>query len=399
MHAYVKLGMMPEAQVTTRFPDRLAAVKDGFYKHGEPVLKAEEIARLCAADAKVERVASATVNPDWRGEEVLMCRNGTLTFELDVPADGPYSLVLGHTAEAGGVGTVTLNGKSLPLPVTTVKAWTPEQTVFPPVTLKAGKARVTVSRDGAFGLYGVKWLPSWRPMPSAVWATTGPFKSFWRGGLEPWYSGISKGFETVYPPETNRSLSAVYDVPAELVSRDQRRLGWSFDDDGSPDVRLGPLDMDHGKVRIKIGVNFKARTGAPANDFSFATMFTENAFVGNDRIADRMGFERACGKVAVGADIAGLGDVGRVDELRDALDDDFHPGGTDLTVVEAGFAVTTQGEGVGAGDERRTEALQEIGLKEIAGRTHRSVGSASSVLGNHLDVLGVWEEAGGGRLK
>jgi hypothetical protein len=199
-----------------------------------------------------------------------MCRNGTLTFELDVPADGPYSLVLGHTAEAGGAGTVTLNGASLPLPMTTVKAWTPEQTVFPPVTLKAGKARVTVRRDGAFGLYGVKWLPSWRPMPSAVWATTGPFKSFWRGGLVPWYSGISKGFETVYPPETNRSLSAVYDVPAELVSRDQRRLGWSFDDDGSPDVRLGPLDMDHGKARIKIGVNFKVRTGAPANDFSFA---------------------------------------------------------------------------------------------------------------------------------
>ena len=107
-------------------------------------------------------------------------------------------------------------------------------------------------------------------MPSAVWATTGPFKSFWRGGLEPWYSGISKGFETVYPPETNRSLSAVYEVPAELVSRDQRRLGWSFDDDGSPDVRLGPLDMDHGKARIKIGVNFRVRTGAPANDFSFA---------------------------------------------------------------------------------------------------------------------------------
>ena len=270
MHAYVKLGMMPEAQVTTRFPDRLAAVKDGFYKHGEPVLKAEEIAKLCVADAKVERVASATVNPEWRGEEVLMSRNGTLTFELDVPADGPYSLVLGHTAESGGAGTVTLNGASLPLPMTTVKAWTPEQTVFPPVTLKAGKARVTVSRDGAFGLYGVKWLPSWRPMPSAVWATTGPFKSFWRGGLVPWYSGISKGFETVYPPETNRSLSAVYEVPAELVSRDQRRLGWSFDDDGSPDVRLGPLDMDHGKARIKIGVNFKVRTGAPANDFSFA---------------------------------------------------------------------------------------------------------------------------------
>jgi hypothetical protein len=270
MHAYVKLGMMPEAQVTTRFPDRLTAVKDGFYKHGEPVLKAGEIAKLCAADAKVERVDSATINPDWRGEELLMLRDGALTFELDVPADGPYSLVLGHAAEERGVGTVTLNGKSLPLPVTTINARTPEQTVFPPVTLKAGKARVTVRRDGAFGLYGVKWLPSWRPMPSAVWATTGPFKSFWRHGLEPWYSGISKGFETVYPPETNRGLSAVYDVPAELVSRDQRRFGWSFDDDGSPDVRLGPLDMDHGKVRMKIGVNCKVRTGSAANDFSFA---------------------------------------------------------------------------------------------------------------------------------
>ena len=270
MHAYVKLGMMPEAQVTTRFPDRLSAVKDGFYKHSEPVLSAGEIAKRCAPEAKVERVDSATVNPEWRGEELLMLRDGVLTFELDVPADGPYSLVLGHTAEARGVGTVTLNGASLPLPLTTVKARTPEQTVFPPVTLKAGKARVTVRRDGAFGLYGLKWLPSWRPLPSAVWATTGPFKSFWRHGLNPWYSGISKGFETLYPPETDRGLSAVYDVPAELVSRDQRRFGWSFDDDGSPAVRLGPLDMDHGKVRMKIGVNCKVRTGSAANDFSFA---------------------------------------------------------------------------------------------------------------------------------
>jgi len=267
MHTYAKLGMMPEAQVVTRFPNRLTGKKDGFYTHGEPVLNAGEIAKLCSPDAKVERVDSATINPEWRGEEVLMCRDGALIFELDVPADGPYSLALGHTAEDRGVGTVTLNGKSLPLPMTTEKARTPEQTVFAPMTLKAGKARVTVRRDGAFGLYGVKWLPSWRPLPSAVWATTGPFKSFW----SPHHSSaeyVRKGFETVYPPETNRSLSAVYDVPDELVALDRRRLGWTFDDESSPDVRTGPRDQNYAK--LKIGVDFKVRTDCTSLDFNFA---------------------------------------------------------------------------------------------------------------------------------
>ncbi|MFZ2654502.1 MAG: hypothetical protein WAX69_06260 [Victivallales bacterium] len=265
MHAYVKLGTMPGGQVVTRFPDKLEEKPGVYYIFGEPLIRADEIQKMLSSDAKTDLVDSRSIHPEWGGDKVLLCKGGQFSFDLDVPADGPYVLSLGHVADTMGVTTVSINGASLPIPLITRSAKTPEQVVFPAVELKVGKAKISLRRDGAFGVYAVKWTPMLRPLPSGCWATVGPFDSFWGNG--PGRSGaeteVKKGFATKYPPENNPGLDAVY-------QNGGRKLGWTFDEDSPASVELSPLDNHQDRVRCRIAVDFTRRVSSPSRDFSFA---------------------------------------------------------------------------------------------------------------------------------
>ena len=228
MHAYVKLGVMPAGQVVTRFPDKLEGKPARFYVFGEPFFKAEELQKMVSSAAPLELVDSASINPEWGGDKVLKCGGGSFSFDIDVPADGGYLLSIGHVSNKPGVTTVSINGANLAPPMVTRQPNAPEQSAFPCVTLKAGKARISLRRNASFGIYAIKWTPVLRPIPSRDWLVAGPFDGFWGNGtgrLGMIDAAVKKGFETCYPPERNQGLDAIY------TTSGGRRIQWESDSD------------------------------------------------------------------------------------------------------------------------------------------------------------------------
>ena len=256
MRVYEKLAAMPEGQVVTRFPNLLQPQeKAGHWNLTEPMLTAEELARLVPAGSAASLTPSTEFNPEWGGKQVLVTGGNELVLNLDIPADGAYTFKLGHVAKTGGVIVAELAGQSLAVPAVTVKPGTPEATVFPPIQLKAGKARLALRRPGGFGVYGLKLLPGLRPMPDAIWSVVGPFPSPW--GQNEDHSGkqVKAGMETVYPPELDQNVAAVYKADAGRELRWTQKTGTivsSIDDKG---------------------VNMAIRTCSPAASINFALTF------------------------------------------------------------------------------------------------------------------------------
>ena len=258
MVIYEKLGRMPDGQIVTRFPGLLSPKPDGYYIRGEAMLGGDDLAAMLPAGSKAQVEDSQIWNGEWGGGRVVRATEGVLELELETPAAGNYSLSIGHVADKAGVTTVSVNGQSLPLPIVTAAAGAPESLTFPQISVPAGKTRLTLRRDGAFGVYGVKWLPVMRPLPSELWSVVGPFKSAWgegpgRLGFEA--AGAKKGFRTVLPPETNSDLSAVY------KGENGAELRWAQKNDSL----RGIVDAT--------GVDWAVRTASPGLDFNYAMTF------------------------------------------------------------------------------------------------------------------------------
>jgi hypothetical protein len=258
MRVYESIAAMPEGQVVTKFPGLLAPKKGGHWETSEEVADADELLKLAAAGAAPEKVPSTNYNPEWDGCQVLKAKAGLLEFDLEIPADGDYILRLGHVAETPGVTTASVNGKSLATPCVTAEPGAPETAAFPRVSLKAGKNRLTLRRDGGFGIYGMKLLPVLKPMPDKAWATVGPFASYWglhKAGRGEKGDSVKKGMEQTYPPEANLDLAAVY-----------------RDADGSERRWTSSPANARGKI-AELGVDMPVRTRSSSTDFNFVVTF------------------------------------------------------------------------------------------------------------------------------
>lgn len=253
---YETLGAMPEGQVVTNFPGLIQeSPNEGPWLPRRPVMKAEALARLAVRPVLLP---SHGLDPAWRGAQVLMAENGLLTLTLAIPADGPYQLRLGHVAPAAGVTTVALDGNSLTVPIVTGKPRAPETAAFPVLRLKAGTVTLSLRRDGAFGLYALQLLPSLRPLPNPLWSVIGPFPSFWgesMAGRTNDAEALRKGFDTVFPPESEVDLAATYTTSAG------KQVTWRQKTDNS----IGMLD--------DLVVNMPIRSGSSQADINYAVTF------------------------------------------------------------------------------------------------------------------------------
>lgn len=264
---YERFGKKPDGLSFDKFPNKLTGKMPRYYSFGETLIPAGALMKSVSPESKATIVDSSSYNHEWNGEPVIKCDDSIL-FDLDVPADGSYSLSVGTVADRVGVATGTINGLNLPVPLVTVLPGVPEYTAFPAMPLKAGKAHVAIKRDGAFGIYGVKFQPAaLRPLPSECWATVGPFPSAANARLaaneKEFLPLLRKGFALNFGPELNSSLDAVYKTD------DGRELRWSIPSPSARTIELKP-DDGHGKTLNKIGIDFMIRTGSPGFDFNFA---------------------------------------------------------------------------------------------------------------------------------
>ncbi|HEY3415845.1 MAG TPA: hypothetical protein VGM23_03080, partial [Armatimonadota bacterium] len=146
------------------------------------MLEATALQKNLAPGADVQLVDSSTYNPAWLFAQVLKTDTGQLAVDLDVPVAGQYGLSLGYVANQPTAMMVALGSTSMTTLAQVTTPGQPERTVFPVVSLPAGKTRLTVRGQGSFGIYGVTLQPVYRPVPSPNWLSIGPFPTNWHSG-------------------------------------------------------------------------------------------------------------------------------------------------------------------------------------------------------------------------
>jgi hypothetical protein len=253
---YEKFGEYPEGQVLAQFPNSLTDSPTDRFDPVEVFTDAEALFASVVPGSEAKLVDSASFNPEWKFNQVVRSAGKGVEFDLTVPSPGTYKLSLGYIAETAGVMTVTLNGQSLAVPMTVRTPGEPERIVFPSVKLPAGKVRLSVMRPDPFGLYAAKLTPVLMPIPTTLWSTVGPFKSFWIPQLRAaeMDAALRKGAEKIYPPQENPSLDAKY------RNESGEELHWT---------QTKEVIGSHEEA----GVNFSQREGLLSNNFGFAQTF------------------------------------------------------------------------------------------------------------------------------
>ena len=259
-NVYNALAKVPDWQFNTKFPRMLTAKpNEGHWLPTKPLLKADELSKLLAPGTTATLKDSSELNPDWLGAKVVHSEQGKIEFDLPVPGDAAYSLRIGQAAPALGLTIVSVNGAGLANPAITSTPGSPETAAFPPVSLKAGKARVTLERRGPFGVYALQLLPKLKPITNPQWSTVGYFDVIWNSSM-PWDAkstdALKQGFDKKYPPEEGTlKLDAAYKTD------DGREVRWSRKTDSIPTLLDDTL------------VPMRTRTGSPGGKMNFAVTY------------------------------------------------------------------------------------------------------------------------------
>ncbi len=259
---YEDTARMPEGQVVTKFPGLLQErPREGHWIPKRPVIKADALEKMLPSGSKAVIKPSSDINKEWGGSQILAADSGMLELTLEIPADGPYVIRIGHVSPLPGVTVASINGESLPSAMETSKPCDPETFAFPALKLKAGKAQLSMRRDGPFGVYALQILPLLKPMPNSAWSVVGPFPGFWGlhvAGRRDDAEGLRKSFETIYGPEQEVDLGAAYRLA------DGRELRWTQKTDST----LCKLD--------DLVVSMPIRTGSSQADVNFAVTFIDS---------------------------------------------------------------------------------------------------------------------------
>ncbi len=256
LQVYNLMAQLPQGQIITRFPNLMKSEdKNQHYELLSPMIASDTLSKMQTVDSKAKLIPSEEYHPDWRGNDVLTSDAGVIKLYLDIPADGPYVIHLGHIASTTGAIVASIDGQGLATPAVTTHINQPERSIFPPIILKRGQVTLTLQRQGKMGIYGLKVLPVTQPMPSSVWSVVGPFKSAWGtemlAGRYKGEEGLRRTFSKVYPPELNHALDATY----------QNAYGQTV-----------TWKQDNGIVRGRYhdwGVDVTIRTGSPGQDIAF----------------------------------------------------------------------------------------------------------------------------------
>ncbi|MGE9290915.1 MAG: hypothetical protein ACQKBT_07995 [Puniceicoccales bacterium] len=256
MAVYEKLGNYPEDQVRARFPSILSKTLSGRFEADRPFETASDLKSYVSNGQSARIVPSEQFNEEWNFDEVLVNTGEGLELVVEIPVSGFYDLSIGVVGDRPSVMPVSVNGETLPVPLTVLVGNEPGKTVFPRLFLEAGKARFTILGTGNYGLYAWQLAPVLQPLPTTLWSTAGPFKSFWQPHLrkEQNTNALLEGAKKVYPPQVDASIDAVYQ------NEYNREVHWKQSEE---------IIGSHEKA----GVNFSQRSGITSQDFGFAQTF------------------------------------------------------------------------------------------------------------------------------
>jgi hypothetical protein len=251
---FSKLAAYPPGQLHRAMPDLLQTESTSRTEvPAQPMWAAADLQPLLAPDSQVQVVDSTTYDPNWQHTQVLVATHGALDLDLQVPVPGRYRLSLGHVA--GGYGAITAavgdQGMATVAEITTLNR--PERTVFPVMSLPAGKQRLSLRSQNAFGVYGITLQPVYHPLAGNLWATIGSFPWTWEdsdAGLK----RVPADMTRVDPPMTEFNVDATY------PGADGQPIQWQF------------ADKPEG-FHSEAGVNFLQRCAEPDHGMCYASVF------------------------------------------------------------------------------------------------------------------------------
>ncbi len=172
-----------------------------------PVLTGEALAPLLRQRPPHRLTTSDAWCPGWHGQQLYTPQAGQrLQLTLDVPVLGRYDLNLGVITRTARQVTIAVDGTELP-PIR-LQNGVPDTLGLTNLRLTSGRRRLTISAQGEFGIYALRLSPVWRPLPSELWLTIGPFPTAF--GQQRPVSDVLAAMRRVFPPEREFLPDAVY---------------------------------------------------------------------------------------------------------------------------------------------------------------------------------------------
>ncbi len=202
--------------------------------------------------AAIQLEDGATWCPNWNGWQVAAQRKGgSLSFPLDVPADGRYNLLIGVIAARSISAQVLIDETKAGTTQHLRYSGYPDAILLPKTALSKGRRRISVEVNDAvpFGVYNVHLEPVWRPLPSELWHTIGPFPTSF--SVHSPLSVVRDALTTRLPAEKEFKPGKEYPGAGAL------RVGWSW------------TKARRGKFAAQ-GVDFPNRCGIKASGICLA---------------------------------------------------------------------------------------------------------------------------------
>jgi len=203
-------------------------------------------------------VAGGEWCPGWAGSQLLVPEGGSmLAWHVNVPTDGCFDIDLGMLAKDSVRVRLLIDGELCTQSPRLRYGGYPDTVTFAKQTLRQGRHQLCLETDPKvpFGLYAWRMSPVWRPLPSELWQTIGPFPTAWNPHAP--LLQVKLALQKQTPPEL------CFDPEQTYSGADGMALRWS-----SSERRDG--------VMADRGVDFSSRCGINATGVCLARTVIES---------------------------------------------------------------------------------------------------------------------------
>ncbi len=222
-------------------------------RYAPPLVPVRIGAALAACLRDNEKYIAAQVEswcPGWNGWQVFTSdKQNSVEVALDASFQGRFDLDIGYIGLEARSIKPFLDGEKLAGEHRIDNPGCPDTCSIHSMLLSVGKHSLSLWADGRFGIYALRLIPLWRPVPMECWDTIGPFPTGF-GPQKP-VCEVRKAMERVFPPEEAYEPSASYEGVGG------RKIAW---------VCGGSREGEHSEA----GVNFPYRCGTDSSGVCYA---------------------------------------------------------------------------------------------------------------------------------
>lgn len=224
-----------------------------FLQDEAPILPSIAILKMLEAGHGLKTAPSETWTPGWRVPDLICSFSGHLELIIDASAIGIYDLEIGFVSKK--LNTISTCVDDAFSDIMPGYAMHPDTMHLKGLKLGKGRHSLMMRSVSDFAVYAMRLNPVWRPIPSELWDTIGPFPTEF--GLQKPVSCVKEAMLKRFPPEDG------FNTEDEYTGSKGKPVRWSWNP-----LRKG----DHSDC----GVNFPFRYGMDPGGISYARTLIES---------------------------------------------------------------------------------------------------------------------------